>query len=148
MNWWEVDQQQPYERSCLKTVARVLQRRTDQPTHQPFETFEDLARYCLETFNLCLVLRKLNLSDDNFMLAFRKIDSRFLKRICLQHHTSIPPDQEVELGVVFPYRSTLFIITTWLLPDGDTYPRMRLPYKMGLYFWEDFVETLLLERMA
>lgn len=122
--------QQTYERTALKVIASVIKSRGIEDAESKFISWTDFRQYMLERFELNIVLQKLSLINDNFMLAFRKFTEHEFHRLLLQHYDSSELLTYHNSVLVFPWKAVLYCITDDLsilnyspdqLTAGDAY---------------------------
>jgi len=132
----------PYERQALKTLEKVARRKKIWNVESPpFSSFQDIADYFHSKYGLQLVLGVLCLPEDNFLVAFKNYSVS--KLVTTIRRQGLELEEEDNFAVVFPWKSGIFVISTWDLGGEYRLPRLILPErKLVVYFWEDFLETL------
>lgn len=103
--------QQTYERTALKAIISVVKSRGIEDAESKFTSWPDFRQYMLERFELNIVLQKLNLVNDNFMLAFRKFTEQEFHRLMLQHYDDSDILTYYKSALVFPWKAMLYCIT-------------------------------------
>jgi len=122
--------QQTYERTALKVIASVIKSRGIEDAESKFTSWADFRQYMLERSELNIVLQKLSLINNNFMIAFRKFTEHEFYRLVRQHYDSSDILICHNFALVFPWKAVLYCITDDLsilncssdqLTTGDAY---------------------------
>lgn len=139
--------QRPYERQAMKLVDQVLKELGLKKNidYDPFSGFQDLADYLLEKHGLVMVLGKLPTTSDNFLVEFAKFPKkRLVEAVKRYAPPNVSLNDAVEMALVFPWKSTLFTLTTWQLPWECKLAYTVIPSSgLCLSYWQDYVRNLL-----
>jgi len=109
-----------YEKMAMRTAHKVLKRRGYDNPEELFPTWLEFKRYMLETKHVVVMLHKLSLTDDNFMMAFRRFSRKHFNTIRERHYDCESVAMDLPTVIVFPWKSLLYCATDHI--EALTYP--------------------------